>query len=104
MTATRRSTVLVILVCFAALIAVALVHVAIRLQVVKRGYEISERSRERRELDEENRRLTLERSMLRNPARIEKIAREKLGMRRPEPSQIRIAPPPPADRLALGPK
>jgi cell division protein FtsL len=90
---TKRSTLAVILVAFTALVGAAAAHVALRMKVVRLGYEISERTRERRALDEEHRRLMLERSMLRDPARIERLAREKLGMRRPDPTQIRIAPP-----------
>jgi cell division protein FtsL len=43
-----------------------------------------------RELEEEARRLRLERSLLRSPDRVEKLAREKLGMIRPDPVRIRV--------------
>lgn len=90
---TKRATVVVLIVSFVALVAAGLAHVGLRMKVVRLGYEISELSRERRVLDEEHRRLQLERSMLRDPARIERLAREKLGMRRPEPAQLRVARP-----------
>ena len=47
---------------------------------------------ELRRLEEENRRLRLERSMLRHPDRIERYA-QHLGMIRPDPRQIRVVAP-----------
>ena len=76
--------------CSAA-IAVALIHVALRYRVMRTGYAIAEKLQERRELDEENRKLRLEQSLLRNPERIERIARDKLGMVRADVAKIRTA-------------
>ena len=89
----RRGTVIILVVSFVALVTAGLAHVGLRMKVVRLGYDISELSRERRALDEEHRRLQLERSLLRDPARIERLAREKLGMRRPDPAQLRVARP-----------
>jgi cell division protein FtsL len=90
---TKRSTILVLVFSFVALVSAGLAHVGMRMKVVRLGYEIGELSRERRALDEEHRRLQLERTLLRDPARIERLARDKLGMRRPEPAQLRVARP-----------
>ena len=59
---------------------------------VRLGYELSEAQRELRQLQEENRRLRLEYSVLISPERIKTLA-TALGMRRPMPGQIRIAEP-----------
>jgi cell division protein FtsL len=45
---------------------------------------------EQRELEEEARKLRLDLSVLRSPERVEKLAREKLGMVRPSPERIRV--------------
>lgn len=55
---------------------------------VRLGYELSEAQRELRMLQEENRRLRLEYSVLISPDRIKTLA-TALGMRRPMPGQIR---------------
>ena len=90
---TRRSGVLAAFVVFVALVGAALAHVSVRLEVIRLGYEISERTRTRRELEEERRRLQVELAMLRNPERIEALAKAKLGMRRPDAGEIRLAEP-----------
>jgi cell division protein FtsL len=90
---TRRGGVLVVFVVFLALVGAALAHVSLRLGVIRLGYEISERTQTRRELEEEHRRLSVELSMLRSPERIERLAGAKLGMRRPDAGEIRVAEP-----------
>jgi cell division protein FtsL len=60
-----------------------------RREVVRLGYELSAATVELRRLDEEARRLRLEKSVLTSPARIEHLA-QGLGMVRPAPEQIRI--------------
>jgi len=64
-------------------------HVARRQSVIRLGYELSDAVTELRRLEEENRRLRLERSVLTNPARIERLA-FAMGMARPVPGQIRV--------------
>lgn len=67
----------------------ALRHVGQRRTVVRLGYELSTATAELRRLDQEERRLRLEKSVLTNPARIEHLATE-LGMVRPTPEQVRL--------------
>lgn len=64
-------------------------HVADRRDIVRVGYELSAATVELRRLEEDNRRLRLERSVLTNPERIERLA-AGLGMARPSPDQIRV--------------
>ena len=71
------------------LTAVGLRHVADRRDVVRVGYALSSATAELRRLEEDNRRLRLERSVLTSPARIERLA-AGLGMVRPGPEQIRV--------------
>jgi cell division protein FtsL len=85
----KRSSVLLIVAAFVAVSGAAMAHVSLRLGVVRMGYQIGELTRERRTLEEERRRYTTEHSMLKNPARIERLAREKLQMDLPDPSRIR---------------
>jgi cell division protein FtsL len=78
------------LVVLAALItALGLRQVAHRREVVRLGYELSSATAELRRLDEQARRLRLEKSVLTSPARIERLA-IGLGMVRPTPEQIRV--------------
>ncbi len=69
--------------------ALGLRQVAHRREVVRLGYELSSITAELRRLDEQARRLRLEKSVLTSPARIERLA-EGLGMVRPAPEQIRV--------------
>jgi len=92
---------------FSLLVALGLGYVTLRLGVIHTGYAIADELRELRELEEEGRRLRVELSLLRDPARLERLAREQLGMTRPDPAAIRrvrlgdgaielsAAPPPP---------
>lgn len=60
--------------------AVAVAHVASRVTVVSAGYEVSQLGHQNRSLVQENDRLKLELATLKSPARLEKLARERLGM------------------------
>jgi cell division protein FtsL len=73
-------------------VSIALFHVWRRHHLIRVGYELSDASEELRATQEDNRRLKLERSVLTNPDRIERLA-TAMGMRRPEPTQIRIVRP-----------
>lgn len=55
-------------------------HVASRVTVVSSGYEVSQLGQSNRSLVQENDRLKLELATLKSPARLEKLARERLGM------------------------
>lgn len=86
----RRVSALVLILCAAALLIVGVHQVHRRHQVVRLGYELSEATARLRVLEEEKRRLSLEASVLTNPARIERLARG-LGLERPAPGQTRDA-------------
>ena len=89
----KRGSVLLIVAAFVAVSAAAMAHVSLRLGVVRMGYQIGRLTHERRALEEERRRYATEQSMLKNPARIERLAREKLHMELPDPSRIRTVRP-----------
>ena len=75
---------------FALVVGAATAQVALRYQVIRAGYALGERMEELRALEEQNRQLRLELSLLRSPERIERLARDKLGLVRPEPGAIRV--------------
>jgi cell division protein FtsL len=62
---------------------VGILHVTSRVLVVDMGYRLSKAEAEERALIRENDRLKLELATLKNPSRLEKLAREKLGMSMP---------------------
>jgi len=64
-------------------------HVSHRRERVRLGYELSSASAELRRVSEENRRLRLEKSVLTDPDRIERLA-GSLGMARATTDQIRL--------------
>jgi cell division protein FtsL len=63
--------------------AVGMLHVTSRVLVVDMGYRLSKAESEGRALTRENDRLKLELATLKAPARLEKLAREQLGMAMP---------------------
>jgi cell division protein FtsL len=60
--------------------AVGLVHVTGRVMVVDAGYRLSRAEAESRTLQREHDRLKVELATLKTPARLERLAREKLDM------------------------
>jgi cell division protein FtsL len=64
----------------------------VRLQVVHAGYELSTARRLAHRLEQEQRELGIEVATLTSPRRLEKIARERLGMGPPTPGQIVSVP------------
>jgi cell division protein FtsL len=68
----------------------ALGHVWVRLQQIQTGYALSRERREARSLAETQKRLRLEAAVLKQPQRIERIARVRLGMTAPDPGKIHI--------------
>lgn len=69
------------------LMGASLLYINTHVQVVKIGYEINQALNKKQNLIEENKLLELEIARLRSPTRIEKEAREKLGLSLPEPHQ-----------------
>ena len=80
----------ILLSLFAVIVTAATAQVSLRYRVIRAGYDLGERRDEIRVLEEQNRQLRLELSLLRSPERIERLAREKLGLVRPEPGHIRV--------------
>jgi cell division protein FtsL len=68
--------------------AVGVVHVSSRVLVVRAGYGLMDLEAENRALIRENDRLKLELATLKNPARLEKIAREELGLAPASPREV----------------
>jgi cell division protein FtsL len=60
--------------------AVGVIHVTSRVMVVNVGYRLSSLEQEGQGLERTNERLRLELATLKNPARLERLAREQLGM------------------------
>jgi len=68
--------------------AAFVVHLAMRFETVRLGYEVGVARREQRELTESRRLLAIEAATLRQAARIETVARGALRMDVPDPSRI----------------
>ena len=85
-----RPRLLPLLTFVAVIMAVALFFVWSRLEVVNLQYNISSHESRLREMSQESRRLRLEAASLRNPLRIEQMARKGLGLRLPDPEQVII--------------
>jgi len=71
---------------------VALIHVWLRLQVVRMGYLLSTTTKLQSQLEQENRELKLELATLSSPKRLEEMARTRLGLKEPEKGQVVILP------------
>ena len=68
--------------------AVGIMHVSSRVMVVRTGYQLSKLQNESRTLARENDRLKLELATLKSPRRLERLAREELGMAPPSPAAV----------------
>ena len=82
------------------LVVVALLHVWTRLEIVRIGYALSEETKLHQALREHEQRLRLELASRKDPAAIERAAREQLHMAPPDPSAIRVIAAPRAARAA----
>jgi cell division protein FtsL len=80
--------VLLSLTAAALLLVSSLFHVWSQLRVFKLGYQLSQTSAVHKGLSQENAQLRLEVATLKSPQRIEKVARETLGLNLPQPEQI----------------
>lgn len=81
---------LMLVLAIVSLITVALLHVWTRLEVIRIGYALSEQTKLHRALREHEQRFRLELATRKDPAAIERVAREQLHMAPPDPSAIRI--------------
>ena len=73
-------------------VAIALLHVWLRLQVVNVGYHLSTTRQVIEKLENEGHELTLQAARLSASTRIDKLARERLGMIRAENGQEVVLP------------
>jgi cell division protein FtsL len=73
---------------FALLVPLLVTYAAGRVSVIDLGYTLSHLRQEQQELSRENARLKLQVLTLRAPARLEKVAREQLGMAPPDPLAV----------------
>ena len=74
------------------LIGVVLVHVWLRLQVVKTGYVLATATKLQARLEQENRELQIELATLTSPDRLESLARRRLGLVPPEKGPVIVLP------------
>ncbi|MGN6732218.1 MAG: cell division protein FtsL [Candidatus Binatia bacterium] len=74
------------------LVGVVLVHVWLRLQVVKTGYVLATATKLQARLEQENRELQIELATLTSPDRLESSARRRLGLVPPEKGQVIVLP------------
>lgn len=87
----RRQLVRRLLVLGSFLVVACIAHVWLRLQVIKIGYDLSAARAMQLRLEHERRELEIEVATLRDPARIERAARQ-LGMTAPRPGQVTLVP------------
>ncbi|HEY7163710.1 MAG TPA: cell division protein FtsL [Candidatus Binatia bacterium] len=74
------------------LVTISLVHVWVRLQVVRMGYVLSTGSKLQSQLEQEGRELKVELATLTSPERLEEMARKRLGLQQPEKGQVVVLP------------
>ena len=71
----------------------ALAHVAVRMHGIQIAYDLGRERRINTQLEEQRRRLNIEIGMLKDPARVISVARDKLHMGPPAPNAIvRLTP------------
>ena len=73
------------------LVLACMAHVWLRLQVIRLGYDLSAARAMQLRLEHERRELEIELATLRDPARIERVAR-RLGMIAPRAGQVVVLP------------
>jgi cell division protein FtsL len=74
------------------LVAISLLHVWVRLQVVRMGYVLSTTSKLQGQLEQEGRELKVELATLTSVERLEAMARKRLGLQQPEKGQVIVLP------------
>ena len=92
----RPRGVLLVSLVVTAMVAAALCHVYIHLQMIQIGYELGRERKTHHDLSEQNQKLRLELSTRSDPTQIERRAREELHMTPPDPLAIRVLHPPPS--------
>ena len=80
----------VVLLAFLILIASSLFWVWVRVEHIKTAYHINDLQNSLVKLDEEQRLLEVERSSLRRPERLRRLAHEQFQMKAPTPNQLML--------------
>lgn len=78
-----------LLLCGAAIVAPLLGYVWQRVDFIHVSYQVKALQKQKEHLEETRNQLTVERAMLLNPVRIERVARERLGLVDPHPEDVR---------------
>lgn len=78
-----------LLICGAAILVPLLVYVWQRVDFLRISYQVEALKKERQELQEKYKHLSVERSFLMSPDRIERMARKELGLVEPPASDVR---------------
>jgi cell division protein FtsL len=78
-----------LLLCAAALAAPLLGYVWQRVDFLRVSYRVEELQKQRGAIQELNKQMTVERALLLAPDRIERLARERLGLVEPHPENVR---------------
>jgi len=86
----QNSTLIPLLVCALLISLGAIFFVWQRYQYVRLGFEVAELRREKARLETTIEPLIVEVEYLSRLERIDKLAREKLGMRAPQPNQVLV--------------
>ena len=81
-----------VLVLGGALVFLCMVQVWLRLQVMHVGYDLSAARKVQLRLEHEQRELDVEVATLRDPGRLEEVARGRLGMTDPAKGQVVVLP------------
>lgn len=85
----RASELRRLLLCGAAIVIPLLGYVWQRVEFIRTSYQIDHLAKQREELRELNKEMTIERAMLLSPKRIEEVARGQLGLVDPPPENVR---------------
>ena len=88
---TRRQILLIVFIIFI-FMGSSIGYVWSNFERTQIGYDLSQLKKKEMQFTETNRKLRLELAILKSPGRIEKVAREKLGLRQPSPDQIVVLP------------
>lgn len=84
-----RLAIVAMLVAGAIVTLLGVIHVRNRHKVIRLGYELTRATATLRQLQEENRKLRLEKSVLTSPDRIQRLAKDR-GMTPPASGQVRV--------------
>jgi cell division protein FtsL len=84
----RMDIVKFLMVCMVLLTMVSIFHVWSRFRLIELNLQISDASKQMKELEQQQKQLKLEAAALKTPARIETIAKQELGMTIPQDQQV----------------